>query len=448
MQKSRLKPTLRSYHHRTTYAEKNNGEGLNILLDNDLTFIKEKSSQTWRRSDVGDDYPFTHLNRNEVEFFPYAILEIKPTTNTSALPQWLTDLAGLLYEVPYFSKFLHGTSHFYRDSLPLLPWWLNEMELDIRRKSSYATIQSQTSSLGQCILIEPPLTPDYLYVGRGSGLKTDSNTTSSFTVLGDSGAIVYAESQQQRQQQQQQQQHTQQRQVPIDHKSTFENFMKSPIIVKIKAFKEEYFPEEKRADNYVSMMTWLYARITNDKKVLLSPQYAIPTVGNQQIMPKKGKLNKKKVEPKIFFANERTFISWLQFSALLLSVSLGLINFGDHISKASGGFFIIIATVLAGYAQLRFQYRAWQIRFRSDSRFDDTLGPAILCAVLVIALFVNLGLRLNQPIPQHPSPFGDDFPLNHTNSTRFTGNFTPQNNRTRLDKHGRVEDEEEDEDEA
>lgn len=437
MQKNRLKSTLRCYHHRTTYAEQSNSEGLIILLDNDLTFIKEKPSQTWKRSDVGDDYPFTHLNRNEVEFFPYAILEIKTTTNITALPQWLTDLTELLYEVPYFSKFLHGTSHFYRDSLPLLPWWLNEMDLDIRRKSSYATIQSQTSSLGQCILIEPPPTPDYLYVGRGSGLRAESNTASSFTMVGDSGAIVSLDAQQQHAKHQQR--------SYTNHKSTFENFMKSPIIVKIKAFKEEYLPEEKRADNYVSMMAWLLARITNDKKVLESSQYAIPTVGNQQIMPKKGKLNKKKIEPKIFFANERTFISWLQFSALLLSVSLGLINFGDHISKASGGFFIIIAMILAAYAQLRFQYRAWQIRFRSDSRFDDTLGPAVLCIVLVIALFVNLGLRLNQPIPEHPSPFGDDFPVNRTNTTTFITNSTPHDNRTRLDKHGRVKEEDEDE---
>jgi uncharacterized membrane protein YidH (DUF202 family) len=42
--------------------------------------------------------------------------------------------------------------------------------------------------------------------------------------------------------------------------------------------------------------------------------------------PKRYKV-KVKAEPKTFFANERTFISWLQFCALLLTVALNLMNF-------------------------------------------------------------------------------------------------------------------------
>ena len=68
---------------------------------------------------------------------------------------------------------------------------------------------------------------------------------------------------------------------------------------------------------------------------------------------------KVRVEPKVFFANERTFISWLQFCALLLTVALSLLNFGDATSRTVGGVFIAIAAAVAIYALYRFEKRAW-----------------------------------------------------------------------------------------
>ena len=119
---------------------------------------------------------------------------------------------------------------------------------------------------------------------------------------------------------------------------------------------------------------------------------------------KKGNKNNKvlpsvkvRVEPKTFFANERTFISWLQFCALILTISLSLINFGDHVSQLCGGFFLIIAALLSIYALWRYQYRAFQIRTRSNTRYDDLYGPVILCLLLVVAIIVNFSLRFNQP---------------------------------------------------
>ena len=70
-------------------------------------------------------------------------------------------------------------------------------------------------------------------------------------------------------------------------------------------------------------------------------------------------LKKIKIEPKVFFANERTFISWLQFCALLLTVALSLLNFGDSTSRIAGGIFIGISAVVAIYALYRFEKRAW-----------------------------------------------------------------------------------------
>jgi uncharacterized membrane protein YidH (DUF202 family) len=445
IQKDELRSTLRCYHHRTTYQS---NPSLRISLDTNLAFMKEMDPLTWRRNDISDNYPFNHLHPHEVYLFPYAVLETK-MIGSDPVPGWLTSLieSQLVYEVPYFSKYLHGISHFFRASLPMLPWWLGELEIDIRRKAGSATMTNQQSAdfvqQKGCITIEPPLLPDYFGAApieqRLSKGSEDNeklyNNTSSCTVIEPShiGLVNH---------------HT--RTTDDTRFSAYDSLFNSSIMDKIKSLKEAYYEETKYEEDHVSMVSWLYAKITNNKALLLSSS-------QQQIIPKKGKF-KKKVEPKLFFANERTFISWLQFSALLLSVSLGLVNFGDHISKASGGFFILIAVVLAGYAQLRFQYRAWQIRFRSESRFDDTYGPALLCFVLVIALIVNLALRVNQPLPTNPSLFSynisvsDDLNgiISNTTQQIITNHHSP--NGTKLDKHGRIvheeeEEEEEDEDE-
>ena len=38
-----------------------------------------------------------------------------------------------------------------------------------------------------------------------------------------------------------------------------------------------------------------------------------------------------RVEPKVAFANERTFLSWLHFTVVLGGLAVGLLNFGDKV---------------------------------------------------------------------------------------------------------------------
>ena len=38
-----------------------------------------------------------------------------------------------------------------------------------------------------------------------------------------------------------------------------------------------------------------------------------------------------RVEPKVAFANERTFLSWLHFTVVLGGLAVGLLNFGDRV---------------------------------------------------------------------------------------------------------------------
>ncbi|CAB5182916.1 unnamed protein product [Rhizophagus irregularis] len=79
-----------------------------------------------------------------------------------------------------------------------------------------------------------------------------------------------------------------------------------------------------------------------------------------------------RVEPKVFFANERTFLSWLQFTVVLGGLALGLLNFGDKVGKISAAIFTFVAMAIMLYA---------------------LYGPTVLCFFLVGAVVTNFILR-------------------------------------------------------
>jgi hypothetical protein len=72
----------------------------------------------------------------DVSAFPYAVLEVKLQTHVGTTPpQWVTDLINshLVEEVPKFSKFIHGVATLLENRVSLLPFWLPQMEKDIRK---------------------------------------------------------------------------------------------------------------------------------------------------------------------------------------------------------------------------------------------------------------------------------------------------------------------------
>ncbi|KAG9317492.1 putative vacuolar transporter chaperone 1 [Chiua virens] len=53
-----------------------------------------------------------------------------------------------------------------------------------------------------------------------------------------------------------------------------------------------------------------------------------------------------RVEPKVSFANERTFLSWLHFTVVLGGLAVGLLNFGDQVGRISAAMFSAVGTLL------------------------------------------------------------------------------------------------------
>lgn len=57
-----------------------------------------------------------------------------------------------------------------------------------------------------------------------------------------------------------------------------------------------------------------------------------------------------RVEPKTFFANERTLLQWLNIAVLLASVAITLLSFGQPAAKAAGLLLAPVAIFFIGYS--------------------------------------------------------------------------------------------------
>merc|ERR1712144_146063 len=77
-----------------------------------------------------------------------------------------------------------------------------------------------------------------------------------------------------------------------------------------------------------------------------------------------------RVEPKVFFANERTFLSWLSFTVILGALAIGMLNFGDRPAFISAFLFTGVAMLTMIYALFTYHWRAKSIRVRGQAGFD------------------------------------------------------------------------------
>ncbi|OAD06778.1 hypothetical protein MUCCIDRAFT_152122 [Mucor lusitanicus CBS 277.49] len=347
-----LKPMCRVFYNRTAFQLPGD-QRLRISLDSNLTFIKEDhmdgkqrrampdGSHNWRRPDVGIDHPFRHVNDADILRFPYAILETKIQSHLGQeAPAWLTSLLNshLVYEVPRFSKYIHGASYLFKDKIPVMPYWLDQLLDDIRK----------------------PITPNTEM--HSPAMDNSAKSSSSFSRQGDW----------------------------ISNNTVSNNSSTGNLILDQDGYPIVY---KNQSQHYRPQQAFFYNKTTSSKDDI---ETGFKTQQKRPKNKKNGKKSSIKLEPKVFFANERTFISWLQFCALLLTVALNLLNFGDKISRICGGVFLFISMLLALYALARFQYRAWQLRRpHQTGRFDDLYGPAVLCILIVAALVINFWLRFS-----------------------------------------------------
>lgn len=140
--KKGYRPVCRSFYNRTAFQLPADAR-VRISLDTELTMIREdnldgrrRSGDNWRRMDIGIDYPFSQLPPEDIERFPYAVLEVKLQTQAGQEPpEWVRELIAshLVEATPKFSKFIHGTATLFPTRINLLPYWMPQMDIDIRK---------------------------------------------------------------------------------------------------------------------------------------------------------------------------------------------------------------------------------------------------------------------------------------------------------------------------
>jgi len=126
-----------------------------------------------------------------------------------------------------------------------------------------------------------------------------------------------------------------------------------------------------------------------------------------------------RMEPKTFFANERTFTSWLSAGMLLLSVGIAITELEDvaGAEQDGGGLMIMCsALLLMLYGLLTFLLRLKKIKRKDPLGYDDPVGPVLLVIVLCGAVGTYL-LRMytfkwpGEEVHTADTPFSKEFEM-------------------------------------
>ncbi|KAJ1726705.1 GTPase regulator Nrf1 [Coemansia biformis] len=111
-----------------------------------------------------------------------------------------------------------------------------------------------------------------------------------------------------------------------------------------------------------------------------------------------GTVDFKLLQPKNYFANERTFISWLQLATTMGGLGLALLNFGGSGIRVRISAFVFETGALAliVYAYITFWRRASRLRRGERGTWDDRIVPVVVVIFFIFATAINFGLTFHK----------------------------------------------------
>ena len=437
----RLVPVTRSFYNRTAFQLPGDAR-VRISLDTELTMIREdnldgkqRAGKNWRRMDIGVDYPFSQLPPEDVERFPYAVLEVKLQTQAGQdPPEWVRELISshIVEAVPKFSKFIHGTATLFPTRINLLPFWMPQMDVDIRKPVTRGfgiERPGQSTNYSTSDDIDDD-TEDYDSETEGASgeQRTDSQTSptlqrESETAHSDQGIRRLRIARDALEQYDIEQRSADPNALDVEERVSAPPLAHNPNDYPIYDSEDEDsfdMEEAKRkggwhyrgkvlrhhiatAGSYIAAALSQIAPIPKPTPIPGSAMTALGDVPPSQVEARRFKAPRGKrihvpvrVEPKVYFAAERTFLSWLEFSIILGSIAATLLNFGDSVSLASAWGFTIVACVALLYSVGLYLWRVRMIRGRRAVRYHDKWGPSFLCLGLAAAVGISFGIRLSQ----------------------------------------------------
>lgn len=111
----------------------------------------------------------------------------------------------------------------------------------------------------------------------------------------------------------------------------------------------------------------------------------------------------RRTEAKAFFANERTFLHWMNMSVTIGSISAALLGVSGHGHKHWGSDYtsraifvrllalgmMAIAIIMALYAAFNFRKRGRMLLQKLDGPYDNKIMPVVLSVTLIVALSIT-----------------------------------------------------------
>jgi uncharacterized membrane protein YidH (DUF202 family) len=383
-----LSPVLRANYVRTAF-QKPADDRIRIAIDTDVAFIREdtldpsrpcRDPNEWHRLDIDESemtYPFKKMNQSEVNRFPYALLEIKLKEDSQRKhPTWVEDLMSshLVHPTPRFSKFVHGIAALFEDYVNNLPFWLSDLESDIR-KDPQKTFEEEEQRRAQ-------RHEDVMAVGSliGAGAKSGSYKPTQSS--------------------------------PVSKSYLAERMSKDSIAQALNRRTSTPANGEEAGESSTqqrSEQERSYGTLSSVIPGFSLSKYSRAKRASQQPLPEGvvaptewiKNMGELKVEPKVWLANERTFLKWQHICILQGGLAVGLYTAAGENTLASvvGLLFVLIAVFAGiwGYAMLRI--RRTMIVERSGKDFDNMIGPMIISGSLMLVLILNFFFAVSDIFP-------------------------------------------------
>lgn len=396
-----LRPFIRTQYMRTAFQIPFDST-VRISMDTNLCMIKENPDEGPSCTLAGRWYrdPTLPINRSEITRFPHAVLEVKLSLGQGQTsPAWVQELldSGYLTEVHKFSKFIHGTCTLFPEMVQAVPYWVDDESVRPSMLLSAAPVRQPGA-------------------GGAAAAGSSKGNHVAVEVLEDNGVTSPVAVDKPR------------KRLPGIEDLTHPLLGDAPTLKLLPdPSKIKGFGRGGGGDQQEGFL-----------RKLLGPRGPPPppTIRQGTMM---------RIEPKTFFANERTFLSWLHMAVTLGSIAAALLGFSTdggqglsgHLVEVIALLLLPVAIGMCGYAIFIFIWRSQMIAKKRPQHFDDRVGPLGLCTAVVLTLvsillvsfidFINFldskdsGGDSPSPAPGPPSPsplMGAGLP--HPAITQFT----------------------------
>ena len=103
-----------------------------------------------------------------------------------------------------------------------------------------------------------------------------------------------------------------------------------------------------------------------------------------------------RLDARVWFANERTFLSWMGISSILTTFAGGLTVISEGSATQTASVLVLTAAslIFVLYATHMHYHRARQLRRRCVSAYEDRRGATLLFVVMTVAVLANLVMTL------------------------------------------------------